>query len=130
MSGSVCRSGRHDSAPEAFAISRGGAPVTACTASTTRSRIRRPPTLSRPLGVPPYRRAAPPASTAPRAPPAAILVAPPALSLQDDVQPHDQAKVVEVLALGWRNGEIVGGSRHAGHRVDDVPYFEAKLISG
>src|SRR6201988_1739535 len=130
MSGSVRKSVRQDCASRAFAIRSGGVPVTACTTSTTRSRMRRPPTVRRPLGVPPYRRAGPPASTAPRAPPPFILVAPPALSLQDDVEPQDQAEMVVVLAPGRRDGEIVGGARHTRHRIDDVPHFEAKLVSG
>src|SRR5439155_12431653 len=62
----VFKSGRQAEAPGALAINSGSAPVTACTLSTTRSRIRRPPTASRPLGTPPYRLAAPPARTAPR----------------------------------------------------------------
>src|SRR3989454_2841542 len=66
MSGIVCKSGRQDAASGALATRIGSAPVTACRLSTTRSRIRRPPTARRPLGTPPYRLAAPPASTTPR----------------------------------------------------------------
>src|SRR2546428_4209463 len=66
VSGIVCTSGRQVAASGALATRSGSAPVTACRLSTTRSRIRRPPTARRPLGTPPYRVAAPPASPTPR----------------------------------------------------------------
>src|SRR2546422_7392359 len=66
MSGIVCKSGRQDAASGALATRLGSARVRACRLSPTRSRIRRPPTARRPLGTPPYRLAAPPASTTPR----------------------------------------------------------------
>src|SRR5512134_2658213 len=131
MSGTVTRSGRHDGASAALATSSGGAPVASATASTTRSRMRRPPTVSKPLGRPSYRRAAPPASTAPR-----TSIPPSAPALQDDVQSERQRDVVVPSGLhaGRRRllqvPQPVGGTRGALEAEQVVADFQAQLVAG
>src|SRR6185295_14714700 len=60
------RSGRHAAASGALATRIGGVPSASVSVRTRRSRIRSPPTNSRPFGRPPNRVAPPTANTAPR----------------------------------------------------------------
>src|SRR5229473_2840581 len=127
-SGMVWRSRRQAPASGALATSSGAAPVAAATASTTRSRMRRPPTSMRPLGRPPYRLAAPPARTAPR-----TLVAPPPLPLEHDVEADHEREVVAVASgvgrMQWHLRRI-GESRDVVEAGVHVAAFEADLIAG
>src|SRR5690349_13934109 len=126
-SGMVRRSRRHWAASGALATSSGGAPVAAATASTTRSRMRRPPTSMRPLGRPPYRLAAPPARTAPR-----TLVAPPPLPLEHHVEADGEHQMMAVAGgVGWmqRHFGRIGEARDVVEARVHVAAFEADLIA-
>src|SRR5688572_293708 len=59
-----------------------------------------------------------------------MLVAPPALSLQDDVEGQHEAEVVVVLAGRRRDGEIVRRSGKPRHRGYHIPDLEAELVTG
>src|SRR5512141_552003 len=106
------RPGCQPAAAGSLATRSGGSPSASVKVRTRRSRIRSPPTTSRPLGRPPKRVAPPPARTAPRTP----LIAAAAPALEHDVEADVHAD--EVLDPGRDGGEDPVERRGAGDGPD------------